>query len=193
VKQQLPEPELPPKPLPPLELLHPLELELPPKPLPLPEPEPQPKPLPEQLLGARPKLPPDPELPPEPGKHSGKPDAWPKSPLTEPDSPRIRLLQELELKLLKELPQEPGLKLRPDAALRPEPGLRPGLPQELPPGPKPKPLRELEQLQDPGLPQKQEPVFRLPRKQPPETGPELFLWPKPKIVLRNKLEPEQQH
>ncbi len=101
VKQQQPEPELPPKPLQLHDPLQPPELELPLKPEPPPEPELPPRLPPVQLLGVGPKLPLEPKLLPGPGKGSGKPGAWPKSLPTEPESletsvPAIKLPPELE-------------------------------------------------------------------------------------------------
>ena len=77
--------------------------------------------------------------------------------------------------------------------LRPKPELKPGLPKELPPGPKPEPLLELKPLQDPVLPQKRRPESWLPQELLLEIGLEHFLVPKLKIVPSNKPEPEQRH
>lgn len=87
VKQQQPEPELPPKPLQLHGPLQPPELELPLKLEPPPEPELPPRLPPVQLLGVGPKLPLEPKLLPGPGKGCGKPCAWPKLLPTEPESP----------------------------------------------------------------------------------------------------------
>jgi len=96
VKQQQLDPELPPNLLQQLKPPQPQQLEPPPELLPPPEQELPLKLLPVQRLGARPELPPEPKPPPEPGKGIGKPNAWPKSPPTEPELPRIRLPPELE-------------------------------------------------------------------------------------------------
>jgi len=96
VKQQQLDPELPPNLQQQLDPPQPQQLEPPPELLPPPEQELPLKLLPVQRLGAGPGLPPEPKPPPEPGKGIGKPDAWPKSPPTEPELPRIRLPPELE-------------------------------------------------------------------------------------------------